>query len=58
MWTGLWELVVKYDDGEVRIYEYSSEERAEKGKRHIETALGNQVSWSGIRQQMERRDLN
>lgn len=43
------ELVVVWDTGDKDIYEYRTEEEAEKGAERIKMACGNQVAWTGTR---------
>lgn len=44
-----YELVIIWADGEKSVYEYASREEAERGESGMKMALGNQISWSGIR---------
>jgi hypothetical protein len=44
-----YELVVIWATGEKDIFPYNSREEAERGENGMLMALGNQISWTGIR---------
>lgn len=48
----MWELVVIWSTGEKNIYTYDTEEAAEQGARNMAMAMGNQISWSGVRRKV------
>ncbi len=52
MKTGKYELVIVWETGEKTINEYESRELAEQAERGYKTAFGNQIEWSGVREQL------
>ena len=44
-----YELVVVWATGETDVFEYRTEEEAYSAGRGMRTALGNQISWWGVR---------
>ncbi len=49
----IFELVVVWSDGSKNIYEYDSEEKAERAGRNMKMALGNQIAWFGTRRKID-----
>lgn len=43
-----YELVVIWDTGEKEVYEYKTEEEAQRLLKDLHFAFGNQISWMGI----------
>lgn len=54
MFTGKYELVVVYADGERALYEYDTIEKAERAEQNIRIACGTQVAWAGFRRQIAK----
>ena len=50
--TGKYELVVKYEDGEVEIDEFDTMEQADRAQEGVEMACGNQIVWTCVRPQL------
>ena len=50
----MFELVVIWATGEKTVYEYRTEDEADRGSRNMRMALGNQISWCGVRRKTER----
>lgn len=48
----MYELVIIWANGEREIYEYKTEEAAEKGGQGVKMALGNQVAWWCVRKKV------
>ena len=46
----MWETVVVWEDGEKTVYEFKTQEDAERCERNMRMAFGNQVSWCGVRE--------
>lgn len=44
-----YELVVTWDSGEIDVYEYASQERAERAAQDMKIALGNQIRYTCVR---------
>ena len=45
----MYELVVVWGTGEMDIYEYTTEEEAEKAGQNMKMVFGGQISWYGTR---------
>ena len=44
-----YELVIIWDDSEKTIYQYETEEKANRAGHEMKKAFGNQISWYGVR---------
>ena len=53
-----YELVVVWSNGDKNIYEYKDRREAEKAGNRIEMALGNQISWCGVRPKINRPKID
>lgn len=52
----MWELVIKWASGDKTIYSYDTRAEAERAGDGMETALGEQINWYGVRpRKYERR---
>ena len=51
MRTGRWELVIVWETGETQVYEYETEQDADRGAQNMLMAFGNQIQWTGCRPQ-------
>lgn len=51
MFSGLYELVIVWENGDKDIYEYKTREDAEKGADNMKMANGEQIAWAGVRKQ-------
>lgn len=45
----MWELVIKWASGDKTIYSYDTRAEAERAGDGMETALGEQIQWYGVR---------
>lgn len=45
----MYELVIIWQDGDKEIYQYDTEDRANRAGREMRFAFGNQISWYGVR---------
>ena len=54
MRTGKWELVIVWATDETDVYVYDTHEEAERAGYAMWSALGNQVAWRGVREQMSK----
>lgn len=52
MKTGKWELVIVWATDETDVYEYDTEQEAKNAGDGMWTALGNQIAWRGVREQI------
>lgn len=52
MFTGKYELVVIWENGDKDVYAYKTEEEAEEKAKGMKTALGDQISWYCVRPQL------
>ena len=54
MITGKWELVIVWANGDKDVYIYRNESEAKKGMDSMKMALGGQISWAGVREQVQK----
>ena len=51
-YTGRYELIVIWANGDKDIYAYKTEAQAERAEKGMIMANGNQIQWTGIRKQI------
>lgn len=45
----MWELVIKWECGDLTVYSYDTRNEAEQAGDGMEMALGEQIQWYGVR---------
>ena len=51
----MWELVIKWECGDLTVYSYDTRAEAERAGDGMEMALGEQIQWYGVRPRKHER---